>query len=76
MTRPPPRWADLSRADLAGLPADAVAVLPLGGSEQHGDHLPLGVETVLTNARLARAMTLLAQVLAECSRCTTFRVRP
>lgn len=55
--RPPARaalashaWADLTSMDLQALdPARAVAVLPLGATEQHGPHLPLSVDTMLVD---------------------------
>jgi creatinine amidohydrolase len=38
-------WADLTTRDFAQLDAaSAVAVLPLGATEQHGPHLPLSVD--------------------------------
>lgn len=63
----PARWAEVPRTAFAALPAHAVAVLPLGATEQHGDHLPTGVDTLLTEAVLDRALRLLphgAPVLA------------
>lgn len=44
----------LSRADLAALGPDITIVLPIGATEQHGDHLPLGVDTALAE-HIARA---------------------
>ena len=45
-------WAEVSAHDFAkaqgsGLAADTVAVLPVGAVEQHGPHLPLGVDAML-----------------------------
>lgn len=41
-------WSDLSTTDFAHLDLDRViAVLPLGATEQHGPHLPLGVDSQL-----------------------------
>ncbi|CUK07471.1 Creatinine amidohydrolase [Shimia thalassica] len=48
-------WADLSTDDFANLPEDTIAILPLGATEQHGPHLPLSVDTTLTNAVLAQS---------------------
>ncbi len=47
------RWWDLSSGDFAGLPADrCVAILPVGAVEQHGPHLPVGVDSLLCQAVL------------------------
>ena len=52
------RWADLRTTDFAHIdPAHAVAVLPLGATEQHGPHLPLSVDTVLVEGVIQEAMT-------------------
>jgi creatinine amidohydrolase len=43
-------WADLTTRDFAQLDAaSAVAVLPLGATEQHGPHLPLSVDHSLVD---------------------------
>ena len=53
----PRYWADCISSDLAELDAQrAVAVLPLGATEQHGPHLPLSVDTDLVNAMVAAAL--------------------
>lgn len=52
----PGPWAALSSAAIAALPADTVAVLPLGATEQHGPHLPTGTDTLLVEAVLSRAL--------------------
>ena len=53
----PRHWADCNTTDFAELDAaQAVAVLPLGATEQHGPHLPLSVDTDLVNAMLAAAL--------------------
>ena len=53
----PRYWADCITTDFAELDAaQAVAVLPLGATEQHGPHLPLSVDTDLVNAMLAAAL--------------------
>lgn len=42
------RFADLTRLEVAALrDAGALPVLPLGATEQHGDHLPVGTDHVL-----------------------------
>ena len=48
----------MSSHDFAQLnPARAVAVLPLGATEQHGPHLPLNVDTVLVDGVVDAALT-------------------
>ncbi|WP_225782579.1 creatininase family protein [Xenophilus sp. Marseille-Q4582] len=43
-------WAELTTRDIEALdPARTVAVLPLGATEQHGPHLPLGVDSLLAD---------------------------
>ncbi|WP_234197893.1 creatininase family protein [Pseudacidovorax sp. NFM-22] len=53
-------WAELGTRDFAMLdPATTVAVLPLGATEQHGPHLPLGVDTVIADGIVQAALPLL-----------------
>jgi creatinine amidohydrolase len=55
----PRHWTDLSRADVAsGELVDAVAVLPLAAVEQHGPHLPLGVDRFIMQAHLDRVLAI------------------
>ncbi len=50
-------WADLTTRDFAQIdPARAVAVLPLGATEQHGPHLPLAVDQALIDGVVAAAL--------------------
>jgi creatinine amidohydrolase len=65
MTAPASRyWAQLTTRDFHALdPAATVAVLPLGATEQHGPHLPLGVDTTLADGIVAAALPLLAAEL-------------
>jgi len=62
MTLPRRDWMDMTWQDIAGA-ADAtmrwIAVLPLAAVEQHGPHLPLGVDTYIAEAYLARLQSLL-----------------
>src|SRR3954471_17078601 len=37
-------FAELTRTDLAALAPDALAVVPLGATEQNGPHLPTGTD--------------------------------
>jgi creatinine amidohydrolase len=48
-------WQELAGADAARW----IAVLPLAAVEQHGPHLPLGVDTYIAEAYLARARGIL-----------------
>jgi creatinine amidohydrolase len=49
-------WKELTAEDLrAKAKADAVVVLPVASIEQHGPHLPVGVDTILTEAVCTRA---------------------
>ncbi len=65
MTAPASRfWSQLTTRDFASLdPAATVAVLPLGATEQHGPHLPLGVDSTLVDGIVAAALPLLAAEL-------------
>lgn len=57
MNTPVRFWAELKTTDFAALdPAATVAVLPVAATEQHGPHLPLGVDTVLADGILAAAL--------------------
>lgn len=49
--------ASLTRGAVRTLATDgAVAVLPIGAVEQHGDHLPLGTDFLLVEAVCDRAL--------------------
>jgi creatinine amidohydrolase len=53
----PRYWADCSSADFEHLdPTRAVALLPLGATEQHGPHLPLSVDSVLVDGVVRQAL--------------------
>ena len=57
---PPRDWTDIHWPDIAGAEAARwIAVLPLAATEQHGPHLPLGVDTYIADAYLARARDLI-----------------
>ncbi len=63
-TRLPRHWAHLKSPDFARLdPARTVAVLPLAATEQHGPHLPLGVDTDLLEGVIAHTLPHLAAEL-------------
>ncbi|MEY8842483.1 creatininase family protein [Cribrihabitans sp. XS_ASV171] len=53
-------WSDLPSPAFEALPGDAVAVLPLGATEQHGPHLPLSVDSTLIDGVTARMLGHLA----------------
>ncbi len=52
-------WADYPSSAFRDLPADQIAVLPLGAIEQHGPHLPLSVDRDIIEAVIARMLPLL-----------------
>jgi len=55
MTLPKRDWMEMTWQDLAGAStAGWIAVLPLAAVEQHGPHLPLGVDTFVAEAYLRR----------------------
>ena len=49
-------WLSLTTKEFA---PDAIAVLPVAAVEQHGPHLPVGVDTYIAEAYLARVRALL-----------------
>ena len=62
MTLPRRNWMEMTWQDIAGAAgatARWIAVLPLAAVEQHGPHLPLGVDTYIAEAYLARVQALL-----------------
>lgn len=57
----PRYWQELAHPDFAALDHErTVAVLPVAATEQHGPHLPLGVDAIINRAILARAVALAA----------------
>lgn len=49
-------WEHLTTTDLTGgVPLSTVALLPVAAVEQHGPHLPLGTDAILTDAVIAAA---------------------
>lgn len=52
------RLTTLRRQQVAALAPHAVAVLPIGSLEQHGEHLPLGTDSLLVENVIERALTV------------------
>jgi creatinine amidohydrolase len=50
------RLADLTREEVAAQAGEAIAVVPIGSTEQHGPHLPMLTDTLLVEAALASAL--------------------
>ncbi len=49
-------WSELSRDEIgAAAEAGALAVIPMGSTEQHGPHLPTGTDSILTERIALRA---------------------
>jgi creatinine amidohydrolase len=64
MTRPKRDWMDMTWQDIAGAETGRwIAVLPLAAVEQHGPHLPLGVDSFIAEAYLQRVRKLLPEDL-------------
>jgi len=61
---PKRNWLDMTWQDIAGAATGRwIAVLPLAAVEQHGPHLPLGVDTFIAEAYLARVRKILPDEL-------------
>ena len=58
MSLPSRYWQDLTWTELARLPSDTVAILPVASIEQHGPHLPVSVDSTLNEGILRRALEL------------------
>ena len=48
------KLADMNQADAAKLVEQMIAVLPVGATEVHGDHIPLGTDSYLADALCRR----------------------
>jgi creatinine amidohydrolase len=60
MTLPKRNWMDMTWQEIAGAQTGRwIAVLPLAAVEQHGPHLPLGVDTYIAEAFLVRLHKLI-----------------
>lgn len=57
-------WQALSSSEIERLDAErAVAILPVGATEQHGPHLPLGVDTMINQGIIDHALRKLPENL-------------
>ena len=57
-------WTEMTWTDLAGADTGRwIAVLPLAAVEQHGPHLPLGVDSYIADAYLERVRAILPATL-------------
>ena len=55
-------WSDWTSPEFASLdPSRAVAVIPLGATEQHGPHLPLSVDAQIVSTIVKRAVEHLSE---------------
>jgi creatinine amidohydrolase len=55
-------WCDLTTTDFAGLDRErTVAILSVGAVEQHGPHLPVGVDAAINAGIVARALEVMPQ---------------
>jgi creatinine amidohydrolase len=52
-------WRDMATTDFTDC-ADWIAVLPVAAIEQHGPHLPIGVDAFLAEAMVARSIEMLS----------------
>src|SRR5215813_530273 len=58
-------WKELTAEELrAKAAADAMVILPVGSMEQHGPHLPVGVDTILTEGVCRAAAEAVADKVA------------
>src|SRR5207247_1868778 len=49
------RWGELTREELGALAPEALLLLPIGSTEQHGPHLPTSTDAALVTAVAERA---------------------
>ncbi len=55
------RFGDLTWPQVRDLPAETVAVLPLGAVEQHGPHLPVSTDWIVATAAAEAALVAVAE---------------
>jgi len=64
MTLPKRFWREMTTRDFAdSATEDWIAVLPIAAIEQHGPHLPVGVDAVIADGMVARAVAALPEDL-------------
>ncbi|GHA10111.1 creatininase [Devosia pacifica] len=56
-------WLHMTTADFAVLPKGAIALLPVGATEQHGPHMPVGTDTLINQGIVARMLELVDPAL-------------
>ncbi len=62
MALPKRDWLDMTWQDIAGAATVRwIAVLPLAAVEQHGPHLPLGVDSFIADAYLKRVREIIPE---------------
>ncbi|MET9263591.1 creatininase family protein [Amycolatopsis sp. NPDC004079] len=54
------RWAEADRAAVRGVLSEALVLVPIGATEQHGPHLPTGTDAFLAAAACERAAEIAA----------------
>ena len=52
-------WEELTTRDFDGLDPDAIAVLPIAATEQHGPHLPVSTDTAIADGMIGVLRRLL-----------------
>jgi creatinine amidohydrolase len=55
------RWAELNREQLGAVLPEALVILPIGATEQHGPHLATGTDALLASTVAGRAAALAAE---------------
>ncbi|MHA1567732.1 MAG: creatininase family protein [Alphaproteobacteria bacterium] len=65
MTGPPRRyWEEMTTQEVAAWAGpESIAILPVGAIEQHGPHLPLGVDSAIAAAVVKHAVAIMAPSL-------------
>lgn len=59
MTMPKPRWREMPTTAFGPQAADWIAVLPLAATEQHGPHLPVGVDAIIAEGMVSACVDAL-----------------